>query len=34
MRFVHVWTADNGQIVRFRGYPSLDEAIEAVARAD
>ncbi|MGH3994928.1 MAG: hypothetical protein ACRDSN_21000, partial [Pseudonocardiaceae bacterium] len=30
MRFVHVWTAQNGQIVRFRGYPTIDEALEAV----
>jgi ketosteroid isomerase-like protein len=29
MRFVHVWTAQNGQIVRFRGYPTVDEALEA-----
>jgi ketosteroid isomerase-like protein len=30
MRFAHVWTAQNGQIVRFRGYPTVDEALEAV----
>ena len=30
MRFVHVWTARNGQIVCFRGYPTVDEALEAV----
>ena len=30
MRFVHVWTVRDGQIVRFRGYPTLDEALEAV----
>ena len=30
MRLVHVWTARNGQIVRFRGYPTMDEALEAV----
>lgn len=30
MRFVHVWTAQDGQIVRFRGYPTVDEALAAV----
>ena len=30
MRFIHVWTTQNGQIVRFRGYPTLAEALEAV----
>jgi ketosteroid isomerase-like protein len=30
MRFAHVWTAQNGQVVRFRGYPTVDEALEAV----
>jgi len=34
MRFVHVWTAHNGQIVRFRGYPTVDEALEAVRLHD
>lgn len=30
MRFVHVWTVQNGQIVRFRGYQTIDEALAAV----
>jgi ketosteroid isomerase-like protein len=32
MQFIHVWTTRNGQIVRFRGYPTLAEALEAVSR--
>ena len=32
MQFIHVWTTRNGQIVRFRGYPTLTEALEAVSR--
>jgi ketosteroid isomerase-like protein len=32
MQFIHVWTTRNGQIVRFRGYPTLAEALEAVGR--
>jgi ketosteroid isomerase-like protein len=31
MRFVHVWTVREGQIVRFRGFGTFDEALEAVA---
>lgn len=31
MQFVHVWTAREGQVVRFRGYPTLDQALEAVS---
>jgi uncharacterized protein len=35
MRFVHVWTVRDGLIVRFRGFQSFDEALEAVgARAN
>jgi uncharacterized protein len=30
MRFVHVWTVRDGQIVRFRGFGSFEEALEAV----
>jgi ketosteroid isomerase-like protein len=30
MRFVHVWTVREGQIVRFRGFGTFDEALEAV----
>jgi ketosteroid isomerase-like protein len=30
MRFVHVWTVHDGQIVRFRGFGSFEEALEAV----
>jgi ketosteroid isomerase-like protein len=30
MHFVHVWTIRDGQIVRFRGFPSFEEALEAV----
>jgi uncharacterized protein len=30
MRFVHVWTVREGQIVRFRGFRTFDEALEAV----
>jgi ketosteroid isomerase-like protein len=30
MRFVHVWTVRQGQIVRFRGFGTFDEALEAV----
>jgi uncharacterized protein len=34
MRLVHVWTVRDGQIVRFRGFHSFEEALEAVgARA-
>jgi uncharacterized protein len=34
MHFVHVWTVRNGLIVRFRGFQTFDEALEAVgARA-
>jgi uncharacterized protein len=29
MKFVHVWTIRDGQIVRFRGYASFEEALEA-----
>jgi uncharacterized protein len=32
MQFIHVWTIRNGRIVRFRGYPTLAEALEAVSR--
>jgi ketosteroid isomerase-like protein len=32
MQFIPVWTTLNGQIVRFRGYPTLTEALEAVSR--
>jgi uncharacterized protein len=31
MRFIHVWTVRDGQIVRFRGFPSFEEALEAVS---
>jgi hypothetical protein len=31
MHFVHVWTVWEGQIVRFRGFGTFDEALEAVA---
>ena len=31
MQFVHVWTVREGQIVRFRGSGTFDEALEAVA---
>jgi uncharacterized protein len=34
MSFVHVWTVRDGQIVRFRGFPSFDEALEAVSLED
>ena len=30
MSFVHVWTVLEGQIVRFRGFKTFDEALEAV----
>jgi ketosteroid isomerase-like protein len=30
MQFVHVWTVREGQIVRFRGFRSFEEALEAV----
>lgn len=30
MRFIHVWTVQDGQIVRFRGFGSFEEALEAV----
>jgi uncharacterized protein len=29
MRFVHVWTVRDGQIVSFRGFGSFEEALEA-----
>ena len=32
MQFIPVWTTRNGQIVRFRGYATLAEALEAVSR--
>lgn len=31
MQFIHVWTTRDGQVVRFRGYPTLAEALEAVS---
>jgi ketosteroid isomerase-like protein len=31
MQFIHLWTTRNGQIVRFRGYATLAEALEAVS---
>jgi ketosteroid isomerase-like protein len=31
MRFIHVWTVRNDQVVRFRGFPTLEEALEAVS---
>jgi ketosteroid isomerase-like protein len=34
MRFVHVWTVREGQIVRFRGFRSFDAALEAVSLED
>jgi uncharacterized protein len=34
MRFIHVWTVRDGQIVRFRGFPSCEEALEAVGAED
>jgi uncharacterized protein len=30
MQFVHVWTVREGQIVRFRGFATFEEALEAV----
>ena len=30
VRFVHVWTVRERQIVRFRGFGTFDEALEAV----
>jgi ketosteroid isomerase-like protein len=30
MRFIHVWTVRDGQIVRFRGFDSFEEALAAV----
>ena len=30
MSFVHVWTVRDGRIVRFRGFQTFDEALEAV----
>jgi ketosteroid isomerase-like protein len=30
MSFIHVWTVRDGQIVRFRGFASFDEAVAAV----
>jgi ketosteroid isomerase-like protein len=30
MQFVHVWTVRDGQIVRFRGFGSFEEALAAV----
>jgi ketosteroid isomerase-like protein len=34
MCFVHVWTVRDGRIVRFRGFQSFDEALEAVGARD
>jgi hypothetical protein len=34
MRFVHVWTVREGQIVRFRGFGTFGEALEAVGRQE
>ena len=31
LSFSDVWTAREGQVVRFRGYPTLDQAVEAVS---
>jgi ketosteroid isomerase-like protein len=30
MSFIHVWTVRDGQIVRFRGFGSFEEALEAL----
>jgi ketosteroid isomerase-like protein len=32
MQFVHVWTVRDRQIVRFRGFRSFEEAVEAVGQ--
>ena len=34
MRFVHGWTVRDGQIVRFRGYRTFEEALEAANARD
>ena len=34
MRLVHVWTARDGQVIRFRGYATFDEALAAVRTPD
>jgi ketosteroid isomerase-like protein len=34
MSFVHVWTVRDGQIVRFRGFPTFDDALEAASARD
>jgi uncharacterized protein len=34
MHFIHVWTVRDGQIVRFRGFPTFDAALEAVSVRD
>jgi ketosteroid isomerase-like protein len=34
MTFVHVWTVRDGQIVRFRGFQTFDDALEAVSLQD
>jgi uncharacterized protein len=34
MSFVHVWTVRDGQIVRFRGFQTFDEALEAVGAGE
>jgi uncharacterized protein len=31
MLFTHVWTVRDGQIVRFRGFPTFEEALAAVS---
>jgi ketosteroid isomerase-like protein len=31
MRFIHVWTVRDGQIVRFRGFSSFEEALGVVS---
>jgi uncharacterized protein len=33
MHFIHVWTVRDGQIVRFRGFGSFEEALEAVGQS-
>jgi ketosteroid isomerase-like protein len=34
MRLVHVWTAKDGEIRRFRGYSTFEEALEAVGASE
>jgi uncharacterized protein len=34
MRFVHVWTIRDGQILRFRSFGTFDEALEAAGAPD